>query len=117
MTGSHGAAGEGGRSQISQAYHDRVEVRGRDLAGDLMGHMSFTEYFHLLLTGRPPTDDQRFFLDALLVAIAEHGMMPTNVAVACARSRPRVAAGSRGGGHPRLRPGSPRYGRGVRAAP
>src|SRR5215218_1559116 len=67
-------------SQISQAYPDRVEVRGRDLCGDLMGRLSFTEYFHLLLTGREPTDDQRFFLDLLLVAIAEHGMMPTNVA-------------------------------------
>ena len=67
-------------SHISQAYPDRVEVRGRDLTGDLMGRLGFTEYFHLLLTGREPTDDQRYFLDLLLVAIAEHGMMPTNVA-------------------------------------
>ena len=55
-------------------------MRGRDLTGDLMGRLSFTEYFHLLLTGREPTEEQRFFLDLLLVAIAEHGMMPTNVA-------------------------------------
>jgi citrate synthase len=67
-------------SHISQAYPDRVEVRGRDLTGDLMGRLSFTEYIHLLLTGDEPTEDQRFFLDLLLVAIAEHGMMPTNVA-------------------------------------
>ena len=67
-------------SSISQAYPDRVEVRGRDLCGDLMGRVGFTEYFHLLLTGEEPTEDQRFFLDLLLVAIAEHGMMPTNVA-------------------------------------
>src|SRR5881409_2152574 len=67
-------------SHISQAYPDRVEVRGRDLTGDLMGRLSFTEYFHLLLTGREPTDDGRFFLDLLLVSIAEHGMMPSNVA-------------------------------------
>ena len=67
-------------SHISQTYPDRVEVRGRDLCGDLMGRLSFTEYFHLLLTGQEPTDDQRFFLDLVLVAIAEHGMMPTNVA-------------------------------------
>src|SRR5262249_2829786 len=38
------------------------------------------EYFHLLLTGEEPTDAQRFFLDLLLVSIAEHGMMPTSVA-------------------------------------
>ena len=67
-------------SRISQAYPDRVEVRGRDLCGELMGRLSFTEYFHLLLTGREPTEDQCFFLDVLLVAIAEHGMMPTNIA-------------------------------------
>src|SRR5207237_10154453 len=64
---------------ISQACPDRVEVRGHDLC-ELMGRLSFTEYFHLLLTGREPTEEQRFFLDALLVAIAEHGLMPTNVA-------------------------------------
>jgi citrate synthase len=67
-------------SRISRAYPDRVEVRGRDLAGDLMGRLTFTEYFHLLLTGEEPTEEQRFFLDLLLVAIAEHGLMPTNVA-------------------------------------
>src|SRR5918992_599501 len=67
-------------SGISQAHPDRVEVRGRDLTSDLMGRLSFTEYFHLLLTGKEPTDEQRYFLDLLLVAIAEHGMMPTNVA-------------------------------------
>jgi citrate synthase len=67
-------------SHISRAYPDRVEVRGRDLTGDLMGRLTFTEYFHLLLAGREPTDDERFFLDLVLVSIAEHGMMPTNVA-------------------------------------
>ena len=67
-------------TRISRAYPDRVEVRGRDLTGDLMGRLTFTEYFHLLLTGREPTDDERYFLDLLLVAIAEHGLMPTNVA-------------------------------------
>jgi citrate synthase len=67
-------------TRISQGFPDRVEVRGRDLTSELMGHLSFTEYFHLLLTGSEPTEDQRFFLDTLLVTIAEHGVMPTNVA-------------------------------------
>lgn len=68
------------REPISRVEPDRVDVRGRDLTRDLMGRRTFTEYFHLLLTGREPTDDQRYFLDVLLVAIAEHGMMPSNVA-------------------------------------
>jgi citrate synthase len=74
--------GKAGRplTRISEASPDRVEVRGRDLCGDLMGRLTFTEYFHLLLTGDEPTDEQRFFLDLLLISIAEHGMMPTNVA-------------------------------------
>jgi citrate synthase len=67
-------------TQISHAHPDQVEVRGRDLAADLMGRLSFTEFFHLLLTGREPTDDERFFLDLVLVSIAEHGLMPSNVA-------------------------------------
>jgi citrate synthase len=91
-------------SHISQAHPDRVEVRGRDLTGDLMGRLTFTEYFHLLLTGREPTDDQRYFLDVLLVAIAEHGMMPTNVAARMTLAadpgslQGAVAAGLRGAG-------------------
>ena len=67
-------------TRISQAYPDRVEVRGRDLTSEVMGRLSFTEYFHLLLTGEEPTEQQRYFLDVLLVSIAEHGLMPTNVA-------------------------------------
>jgi citrate synthase len=67
-------------SRISQVHPDRVEVRGLDLTSDLMGRLTFTEYFHLLLTGVEPSEEQRYFLDLLLVSIAEHGMMPTNVA-------------------------------------
>lgn len=67
-------------TRICQAYPDRVEVRGRDLCRDIMGRLSFTAYFHLLLTGQEPSDAQREFLDLLLIAIAEHGMMPTNIA-------------------------------------
>jgi citrate synthase len=68
------------RSAIATANAERIEVRGRDLVDDLMGRLTFTEYFHLLLTGREPTAAQRFFLDLLLVAIAEHGLTPTAIA-------------------------------------
>jgi citrate synthase len=68
------------KTAIATADAAAVEVRGRDLAGDLMGRLTFTEFFHLLVCGREPTEDQRFFLDLLLVAIAEHGLTPTAVA-------------------------------------
>lgn len=65
-------------TSISTATPDSITVRGRDLTSDLMGRLSFTDYFFLLTTGREPTGDQRFFLDLLLVSIAEHGLVPTN---------------------------------------
>src|SRR5579872_5227546 len=68
------------KTHICRAQADRIEVRGHDLAGDLMGRLSFTEYFHLLMTGREPNAEQRYFLDLLLVAIAEHGLTPTAMA-------------------------------------
>jgi citrate synthase len=67
-------------SALCHAEADRIEIRGRDLARDLMGRMSFTEYFFFLMTGREASADQRFFLDLLLVAIAEHGLTPTAIA-------------------------------------
>ena len=45
-----------------------------------MGRIRFTDYFFFLMTGREPTAEQRFFLDLLLVAIAEHGLTPTAIA-------------------------------------
>jgi citrate synthase len=64
-------------SNICTSDASSIEVRGRDLCQDLMGHKSFTDFFFLLVTGRDPSDEQRFFLDTLLIAIAEHGLTPT----------------------------------------
>jgi citrate synthase len=65
-------------TSISTADAESISVRGHDLVTGLMGHVSFTEYFFLLTTGRKPTEEQRYFLDLLLVSIAEHGLVPTN---------------------------------------
>jgi citrate synthase len=73
LIGKRGAA----MTAISIAGPDRVSVRGRDLADDLMGSISFTEFYFLLTAGRLPTADQRFFLDLSLIAIAEHGLTPS----------------------------------------
>ena len=72
--------GKQGRAvtSISTADASSITVRGHDLVDGLMGHVGFTDYFFLLTAGRKPTEDQRFFLDLLLVAIAEHGLVPTN---------------------------------------
>jgi citrate synthase len=62
---------------ISTSNEATIVVRGRDLTRDLIGHIGFTEHFWLLLTGALPTPAQRRVLDATLVAIAEHGLVPS----------------------------------------
>ncbi len=56
---------------------DTITVRGEDLCEDLIGKINFTDYFWLLVLGERPTDVQRQMLDACLVAIAEHGLVPS----------------------------------------
>src|SRR6202050_519609 len=73
MIGKRGAA----KTAISAARAEGVSVRGRDLAGDLMGSVGFVEYFFFLAAGRAPTADQLFFLEMSLVALAEHGLTPS----------------------------------------
>ena len=65
------------RTEICWSDRERIEIWGEDLCQDLIGKLGFTEFFFLLVTGRRPNPEQSFFLDALLVAIAEHGLTPT----------------------------------------
>src|ERR1043165_5920889 len=64
-------------SAISSSNQDTILVRGRDLCGELIGHISFTDHAWLLVTGQMPNAAQRRVLDATLVAIAEHGLVPS----------------------------------------
>lgn len=64
-------------SAISSSNEDTIVVRGRDLCRELIGHVSFTDHVWLLVTGELPTAAQRTILDATLVAIAEHGLVPS----------------------------------------
>lgn len=66
-----------GQTSIATADAASIHVRGRDLSDNLIGQISFTEFYFLMLTGKQPTADQRDFLDATLVAIAEHGLTPS----------------------------------------
>jgi citrate synthase len=69
-------------SAVSASNAETIVVRGRDLCGELIGQVSFTEHAWLLVTGALPSAAQRRMLDATLVAIAEHGLVPS---VAAAR--------------------------------
>ena len=62
---------------IATSDADSITVRGYDLCDDLIGRIGFTDYFWLLVTGDRPSAAQRQMLDACLVAIAEHGLVPS----------------------------------------
>jgi citrate synthase len=64
-------------SAISTSNEDTILVRGRDLARELIGSINFTEHFWLLVTGALPSAAQCRVLDSTLVAIAEHGLVPS----------------------------------------
>ena len=65
------------KTAIAEATAEAVTVRGHDLTSELMGHLSLTEMFFLLLMGRAPDERERRMTDACLVAIAEHGLVPS----------------------------------------
>lgn len=62
---------------ISTSNEQRIVVRGRDLSRDLIGQINFGDYFYLLLTGRQPDAATSALVNATMVAIAEHGLVPS----------------------------------------
>jgi citrate synthase len=63
-------------SGISTANAEMIVVRGKDL-NELIGSVSLTEHFWLLVTGVLPSKAQTRVLDACLVSVAEHGLVPS----------------------------------------
>ena len=92
------------RSAICTSDEDTIVVRGNDLARDLIGQVNFGDYFYLLLTGRRPDAAASAVLNATLVAIAEHGLVPSvqaarvTMAAAPDAMQGAVAAGLLGSG-------------------
>ena len=68
------------QTDIGKAEPDAIIIRGRDLAGELMGEVTFTELAFLLVQGREATPGQTALLDAVLVSLADHGLTPTALA-------------------------------------
>jgi citrate synthase len=68
---------DGAFTAIATSDADSITVRGLDLCRDLIGKIDFVEYFWLLVTGERPTPVQRAVTNACMVAIAEHGLVPS----------------------------------------
>jgi citrate synthase len=64
-------------SAICGSNPETIVVRGHDLCGELIGRVGFSDFVWLLVTGQMPRPAQRAALDATLVAIAEHGLVPS----------------------------------------
>lgn len=67
-------------TSVGTSDADSITVMGRDLAGELLGQTTFTELVFLLVQRRPPSAAETRMLDAVLVALADHGLTPTVLA-------------------------------------
>ena len=63
---------ESWRSAITNADGNRIIVRGHDLVS-LMQHGTYADVVGLLLGGHRPDEGERRLIDAILIAIADHG--------------------------------------------
>ena len=68
-----------GHSAICSFDADTIYVRGRNLVDELIGKVSFTELMLLQALGETPDDTQKAIVDAVLVTIMEHGLVPSAV--------------------------------------
>jgi citrate synthase len=57
-----------------------IQLLGQDLAGDLMGQVGFGELSFWLVMQRRPTSGQLRVFEAVLVALADHGLTPSAIA-------------------------------------
>ena len=67
-------------TSLSTYDADSVEVRGRDLPGEIMGEMDFGGAVYLLLTGEEPDGGERRLLNAVLASLMVHGVTPHAIA-------------------------------------
>jgi citrate synthase len=68
------------RSGIGKSTPDTITVRGRNLATELMGQVTFTELAFFLTADRMPSPGETRLFDAALVALADHGLTPSVLA-------------------------------------
>jgi len=58
---------------------DTISVRGRNLVDDLIGQRTFTQALLLQALGVEPDERQVTIVDAVLVTIMEHGLVPSAI--------------------------------------
>lgn len=68
------------QSGLGSIKGDKILVCGHDLSSDLMGKIDAAALYYLEVTGKLPSPAENSLINAMIVAIAEHGMMPSVIA-------------------------------------
>lgn len=65
---------------IAKSEEQSITVRDKDLTSELMGEIDFGTFCYLHVTGEEPNESETRLFNAILVAIAEHGVTPSVIA-------------------------------------
>ena len=68
------------RTSVGSSTATSITVRGMDLAGEVMGKMTFADLAFLLASGRKPDEPESRMFNAVLASLADHGLTPTALA-------------------------------------
>jgi citrate synthase len=68
------------RSDLAWSTPDRITVRGKDLPGEILGHLNLGDMAFLELTGRVPDAKESKLFNAMVVTLVEHGITPSALA-------------------------------------
>lgn len=67
-------------TSIGHSDEDSITLLGHDLAGELMGQVAFGELAFWLVAQRRPDPGELRLFEAVLVALADHGLTPSAIA-------------------------------------
>jgi citrate synthase len=68
------------RSELGWSTAERITVRGKDLANEILGHLNLGDMAFLELTGRVPNANESKLFNAMVVTLVEHGITPSALA-------------------------------------
>lgn len=68
------------RTEIGNCTTERIFVRGRDLAKELIGQVDFIDMMGLVILNRSLSVNEKAMFNAILVAVMDHGFTPSSIA-------------------------------------
>jgi citrate synthase len=68
------------KSDLGWSTRERIVVRGKDLPGEILGHLNLGDMAFLELMGRVPNARESKLFNAMVVTLVEHGITPSALA-------------------------------------